>query len=110
GRPDGELRVEPHGEGIHRDRPDPLTQLAAAPHLAPGEVSPEAVAVPDGHDADPGWLVCDEAAAVACALTGLQALHLGEKALPRQHRLQPVLGGVAVEPPGPVDSDPPTND
>src|SRR5689334_7491676 len=98
-----ELAVEAHREGVHRDRPDNGADLTGYADLRPGQVTREAVAIADGNDPDPGRLVGDEAAAVAGALPGLQLLDLREEAVPRQHRLEPVVDGIRVERRQPVD-------
>src|SRR4051794_2015635 len=102
-RADRELARKPDCERIHRDRPDDRAQLAGDAHLRSREVAREAVAVADGDEPDPGRLVGDEPPPVAGALAGLELFHLREKALPRQHRLEPVVGRVGVAGREPVD-------
>ena len=102
-RPDRELAVEAHGERVHRDRPDDLARLAADAHFGSGQVAPEAVAVADGHDADPGRRLGYESPAVPGALARLELLDLCKERLPRQHRLEAVVHGVGVERRQPVD-------
>src|SRR4051812_11797798 len=102
-RADRQPTVEPHRERVHRDRPDDGADLTAYADLRPRQVTREAVAVAHRNDPDPRRLVGDEAAAVAGALPGLELLDLREEAVPREHRLEPVVAGGAVERRQPVD-------
>ena len=105
-RADGQLAVELDRERVHRHRPDDTPGLARDPHLGARQVTAEAVPVADGHDADPGGSLRDEAPAVTGALPWLEPLHLRERRLPRQDGLEPVFLGIRVERRQSVHRDP----
>ena len=67
--------------------------LAVDAHLGAGEVAAEAVRVADRHDPDPRVALGDEAAAVARRLARRAAAAQCDLARPREHRLEPVVGG-----------------
>ena len=104
-RADRLVAVELDRECVHRDRSDHVPQLAADPHLGPGEVTSEAVAVANGHDADPGRLLCYEPAPVAGALARLEPLHLREITPPRERGLQSVGARILAERREPIQRD-----
>ena len=97
GSPTGSSRVELDREGVHRHRADDTGALARDQHLGPGQVTAEAVGVPDRDDADPGRPLGDERAPVAGALPVPEQLHLREGGLPPQRRRQPVRAGIVTE-------------
>ena len=96
-RADRQLAVELDRERVHRDRADDPARLAVDADLRAREVAPEAVRVADRHEADPRRRLRDEAAPVARALARLEQLHLREVAVPPQHRLEAVVGGIGAE-------------
>src|SRR6185295_1010606 len=99
------LALELDRERVHRDHADHAPRLAADAHLRAGQVAAKAVAVADGDDPDPGRPLRDEAAAVAGALTDLEALDLREVAPPRERRLEAVRGGIVTEGRKPIERD-----
>src|SRR6185295_11642311 len=96
-RADGQLAVELDRERIHRNGADDPARLARHADLRPGEVTAEAVRVAHRHDSDPGRSLRDEATSVAGALSRLEKLDLRKARVPRQDRLQAVLGRIGVE-------------
>ena len=91
-QPSGQL----DGERVHGDRSDDAPPFAVDEHLGTREIAPEAVRVADRHEPDPRRLLGHEPA-VARALAFREQLHLGELAAPGEHRLEPVVDGIALE-------------
>ena len=96
-RADWQLAVELDRERIHRNGADDPARLARHADLRPGEVTAEAVRVAHRHDPDPGRSLRDEATSIAGALSRLEQLDLRKARVPRQDRLQAVIGRIGVE-------------
>ena len=101
------LVAEVDGDVVHRDGPDQRHAAAVDQHVGVvGQRAADAVAVPDRQRAEPRLALGHEPAPVAGALAGPRALDLGDVADQLQRRLEPVVGGVAVERVHAVDGDP----
>jgi len=96
-RADGQLAVELDRKRIHRNGADDTARLACHADLRPGEITTEAVRVAHRHDPDPGRSLRDEVPSVAGALSRLEQLDLCKARVPRQDRLQAVIGRIGVE-------------